>query len=44
MYQTRQLHLENKFYVLKTATCFDLYIGQFESQTFPKARIEEDNV
>ena len=46
MYQSRQLHLDNKFYVFKTATCFDLYtyIGHFQAQTFPKARIEEHNV
>jgi len=44
MYQSRQLNLDNKFYAFKRATCFDLYIGHFQAQTFPKARIEEDNV
>ena len=42
--QNTIIFLENRFYVPKRATCFDLYIGHIQAHTIPKAHIEEDNL
>ena len=35
--------LDIRFYVSKTATCFDLDIGHPQAHTIPKSHIEEGN-
>ena len=39
----QNVFLDIRFYVSKTATCFDLYIGHPQAHTIPKAHIEEGN-
>jgi len=34
---------DTRFYLSKTATCFDIYIGHPQAHTIPESHIEEGN-
>jgi hypothetical protein len=38
-----QPDLENRFYVFKTGTCFDLYKSHFQAHTISEAHMDEGN-